>query len=98
MEFKPSNKKIMPPFFLVPISQKPKNVYIEKYLIQSVTILPSPVSQNSFSTVGGIGVGGLLPLSLEMIGTGVSRLTMGALRVERGAAGGEQKDASSREV
>lgn len=36
-------------------------------------------------------MGGLLPLSLEIVGTGVSRLTMGALRVERGAAGGNKK-------
>ena len=43
-------------------------------------------------------MGGLLPLSLEIAGTGVSRLTMGALRVEPRGVGGKQKDASSREV
>jgi len=36
-------------------------------------------------------VSGLLPLSLEVVGTGISRLTMGALLVWRWAAGGRQK-------
>ena len=34
---------------------------------------------------------GPLPLSLGMIGTDISRLTMGALDAGRGAVGGEQK-------
>ena len=34
---------------------------------------------------------GLLPLLLGMFGTSVSRLTMGALRVECGAVGGNKK-------
>ena len=36
-------------------------------------------------------MGGLLPLSLEMVSTSVSRLTMGALRLECGAVGGNKK-------
>jgi len=34
---------------------------------------------------------GLLPLSLEIIGTGISKLTMGALPDGRGVVGGQQK-------
>ena len=34
---------------------------------------------------------GLLPLSLKVVGTGISRLTMEALLVWRWAAGGRQK-------
>ena len=34
---------------------------------------------------------GLLPLSLEVVGPGISQLTMGALLVGRGAVGGRQK-------
>jgi len=36
-------------------------------------------------------VSGLLPLSLEVVGTGISWLTMEALLVWRGVAGGRQK-------
>ena len=73
-----------------PISQNPK-AYTLNYKIQNVTLLFSPAFQNSVSTDGGIGVSGLLPLSLEMVGTRVSRLTMGALRLKCGVVGGNKK-------
>ena len=34
---------------------------------------------------------GLLPLSLEMVGTDISRLTIGALAAGKGVVGGKQK-------
>jgi len=58
---------------------------------QNLTLLLRPCQCGPFSTVGSIGVSGLLPLSLEVVSTGISRLTMGALLVWRWAAGGRQK-------
>jgi len=47
--------------------------------------------KRSVSTVGGVGVRGLLPLSLEMVGTENSQLTMWALCVLSGWWAGKQR-------
>ena len=54
-------------------SKNPK-AYTLNYLIQRITLIFSQAFQNSVATVGGIGVSGLLPLSLEMFCTSVSQM------------------------
>ena len=54
-------------------------------------LFPPPRRRDPFSTDEGVGLSGLLPLSLEIVGTCISQLTMGALREVRGVAGGRQK-------
>ena len=72
------------------VKEEQINSELEPATPKSDLFLP-PCRDRHFSTDGGVGVSGLLPLSLEIVGTCISRLTTGALRDARGVAGGRQK-------